>query len=95
MEEIDDTNKYIKHRGRFNITGLEINENRMMFSVNNVVPHLLIRREFDVDEWTERLIEFNKDFSAYFNKIIDFILLEGSERSATTPMMILNNLSKL
>lgn len=94
-KKIDDTNKYIKHRGRFNITGLEINENRMMFSVNNVVPHLLIRKEFDVDEWTERLIEFNKDFSAYFNKIIDFILLEGSERSATTPMMILNNLSKL
>lgn len=94
-KKIDDTNKYIKHRGRFNITGLMINENRMMFSVNNVVPHLLIRREFDVDEWTENLIEFNKDFSAYFNKIIEFILLECGKNLTASPITILNNLSKL
>lgn len=73
-QEIRKKYNYYKHRGSFHIEGLGDNRAKLMFSINGQQPTCFNRQEFDLEEWAEKLIEFNGQFQQYFDNIIGFIL---------------------
>lgn len=65
---------YYKHKGSLHIEGIGKNPQYSMIMIGEKRPHILYRKEFNVDEWTELLIRFNGEFINYFNEIIKKIL---------------------
>ena len=65
---------YYKHRGSFFIEGLGENEDKLMISINGETPKCFSREEFNLSDWTDKLIEFNGQFGDYFENIISFII---------------------
>lgn len=72
--ELRETYNYYKHRGSFYIPGLGLQYKESLISYGNGRLPLLCQREFDLDLWERRLVEFNREFLIYFNNIIFFIL---------------------
>lgn len=50
---------YFKHRGAFHIPNLGVNPSKVMFDVNGYQSNCFQKREFNLEEWSENLIEFN------------------------------------
>ena len=71
-----DTYNYIKHRGTHHISGIGENLQYSIFSVNGIRPRMIAHREFDVDEWSNRLIRFNREFIDYYNAIVEDVMPE-------------------
>ncbi len=61
---------YIKHSGAYHMRGVGINPRKGIFSINGKRPFLISRHDFDVDEWTDKLIRYNNEFVSYFNNVI-------------------------
>ena len=72
--EIRKKYNYYKHRGSFFIPGLGENRGKLMFSINGQQPKCFNRQEFEFEQWSEKLIEFNNQFLEYFQNIIVFII---------------------
>lgn len=70
---------YVKHRGTLYTSGLGIQYRNSMFSIKNIDgeeynPTMITRKVLDVDEWHCKLIEFDKLFFNYFEKLVSWIL---------------------
>lgn len=70
---------YMKHKGTYHIFGLGENPEYSIFSIvekdkdgnkKEFRPKVFNRPEFNVDEWTNKLIEFHKDFILYFDSVL-------------------------
>lgn len=78
---------YIKHRGTFHYNNLGTNYDNMMMRFNGIDMKILSRKEIDLDEWINRLVEFDNNFSTYFSYIIEYIMPKDYEE----PINILSN----
>lgn len=65
-------NQY-KHQGMFFVPGLGFNDKESSFSVNGNDFPLLYKKEFNLDDWEDKLVQYHIDFLQYFSNIIDFI----------------------
>lgn len=83
--EVRQLYNYVKHRGSLDTRGLgERYNNMMMGFVSNgleFVPKMITRKEFDLELWKEKLIEFDKLFFNYFNQLM-FLILPQNYQSA-------------
>lgn len=74
-KEIRSAYNYIKHRGTYHIEGLGINNDEcfpMDFNGNKL--RMITRKTIDIDEWKEKLVEFDISFYKYFDKLIKQIM---------------------
>ena len=68
------TYNHYKHQGSFHIPGLGMQYRESLFVVNGKRLPLLYKKEFDLDLWEHRLMEYNQQFQSYFNNVIRFVL---------------------
>ena len=57
----------------FFVPGLGFNDKESSFSVNGNDFPLLYKKEFNLDDWEDKLVQYHIDFLQYFSNIIDFI----------------------
>lgn len=69
---------YIKHSGAFHISGLGINPKKGVISINERKPNLISRHDFNINEWTDKLIRYNGEFISYFNQVFQEVIYEKS-----------------
>lgn len=65
---------YMKHRGSYYVPGLGKQYSHMLASVDGTHFKMITRNEFGVEDWQGKLIQFDKLFTDYFNKIIASIM---------------------
>lgn len=63
---------YLKHRGSHHTPGLGEQRSHMIASIDGEQLKLLQRNVFDIDEWFDKLFEFDQSFTKYFEKLIGF-----------------------
>lgn len=100
-KELRNAYNYIKHNGAYHISGLGINPTKSeIISIDGNSPHLIARRELDVNDWTRNLIQYHKEFIIYFNKVLEEVQYDDVEfefssgNKNTEAFTIFNNMSK-
>lgn len=76
-EEIRNAYNYIKHRGTYHVKGLGIQGDDKfptVFSGNVPTLKFITRETIDLDEWREKLINFDISFYQYFDKLIQELM---------------------
>ena len=68
---------YIKHRGVYHYNGFGENYSTMLMSYNGMEVKIFSRKEINVNEWSEMLLNFDFEFVKYFNYILEEIVPKG------------------
>ena len=74
--EMRETYNYYKHRGSFYILGIGKQYKESLMSYENGRLPLLCEREFDLDLWEKRLVEYSREFMTYFDNIVFLFYLK-------------------
>ncbi|MCY9014397.1 hypothetical protein [Bacillus inaquosorum] len=69
-KEIREAYNYIKHRGTFHIEGLGLNENVVPIGMDGTQLKMINRRSINIEDWKNKLIQFDISFINYFDDII-------------------------
>lgn len=72
--EIRQAYNYIKHRGTFHVEGLGINENNVPIGLAGYQLKMLSRKSINIDEWKEKLIQYDISFYNYFEDILKSLM---------------------
>jgi len=78
-KEIRQAYNYIKHRGTYHIEGLGLNQDTVPIGLDGHQLKMLKRKSISIDEWKEKLIQFDISFSKYFEDILSTLMPEGFE----------------
>jgi hypothetical protein len=73
-KEIREIYNYLKHRGTFYIDGLGLNDEFLPIGLNGSRLRMINRKEIDLYEWKDKLIQFDVSFVNYFNCLIKWIM---------------------
>ncbi|WP_342537949.1 hypothetical protein MKY15_15665 [Sporosarcina sp. FSL K6-1540] len=68
--EIRSAYNYIKHRGTFHIEGLGLNDDAIPIDMAGYKLKMLNRKSINIEEWKQKLIQFDISFVKYFEDII-------------------------
>lgn len=74
VKEIRDLYNYMKHRGTFYVELMGKNEEFIPFNINGINPPMITRKELDLDDWTQKLTDFDREFVNYFELIISIVI---------------------
>lgn len=74
--ELRESYNYIKHRGTFHIEGLGLNDTHIPIDMDGFKMKMLNRRSIKIDEFKEKLIQFDISFIKYFESIIESLIPE-------------------
>lgn len=69
-KEIREAYNYIKHRGTYHIEGLGLNDTHAGMSFNGQTIPFITRRTMNLNDFTEKLIEFDDNYFKYFSDLI-------------------------
>lgn len=75
--EIRQAYNYIKHRGTFHIEGLGLNEDSVPIGLAGYQLKMLNRKSINIEEWKEKLIQFDISFYNYFEDILKTLMPPG------------------
>lgn len=75
-KEVREAYNYIKHRGTFHIEGLGLNESAVPIGMAGTKLKMLSRKSINLEEWKEKLIQFDLSFVSYFDDIINTLIPE-------------------
>lgn len=75
---------YIKHRGAYYTPGVGEQRPYMFGSVNGERLKVLTKNIFDVNEWLDRLINFDNLFKQYFDTLINYMMPMNFKESEVT-----------
>lgn len=93
--EIRGAYNYIKHRGTFYIDGLGMNDDRVPFALDGSILHMVNREKIDLEQWKEKLIEFDVSFYNYFGTIINAIMPPNFTETSCDLSDIVNTMFRL
>ncbi|NQX58552.1 hypothetical protein [Paenibacillus qinlingensis] len=72
--EVREAYNYIKHRGTFNIEGMKNGNHRFPLEINGLELQMAHRDTIVLEDWKNKLINFDIKFHGYFNSIITSIM---------------------
>lgn len=87
-EEIREAYNYTKHRGTFHIEGLGINDDSSIINGDGYKLKMISRKSITIEEWKQKLIEFDISFVKYFeDNIISLMPKDFTETSVSFEKM--------
>jgi hypothetical protein len=96
--EVRQLYNYVKHRGSLYTKDLGRQYNRMMMGYRQgdeeFTPSMITRKEFDLNEWKEKLIQFDQLFYYYFEQLIYLIIPQNYQNVEYSFEAFLNHCSR-